>query len=80
MLITIGTYRIKKGFFGYSKQSEDSDGMMNKQTETFNFYCSYFSSYIIQSLLQILRLRNLAWDFLGLIFGPGIFWVFCWKP
>ena len=37
----------KKGFFGYSKQSEDSDGMMNKQTQTFNFYCSYFSSYII---------------------------------
>ena len=69
----LGTW-FKKGFFGYSKQSEDSDGMMNKQTQTFNFYCSYFSSYIIYSLLQMLRLRNLAWDVFGVNFWSGFFW------
>ena len=47
---------------------------MNKQTQTFNFYCSYFSSYIISSLLQILRLRNLAWDVFGVNFWSGFFW------
>ena len=69
----LGTW-FKKGFFGYSKQSEDSDGMMNKQTQTFNFYSSYFSSYIIYSLLQMLRLRNLAWDVFGVNFWSGFFW------
>ena len=68
----LGTW-FKKGFFGYSKQSEDSDGMMNKQTLTFNFYCSYFLSYIIYSLLQMLRLRNLAWDVFGVNFWSGFF-------
>ena len=68
----LGTW-FKKGFFGYSKQSEDSDGMMNKQTQTFNFYCSYFLSYIIYSLLQMLRLRNLAWDVFGVNFWSGFF-------
>ena len=38
---------LRRGLFEYSKQSEDSDGMMNKLTQTFNFYCSYFYSYII---------------------------------
>ena len=43
----LGCLDLSRDFFGYSKQSEDSDGMMNKQTQTFNFYCSYFLSYII---------------------------------
>ena len=39
---------IKVGNFGgYSKQSVDSDVMMNKQTQTFNFCCSYFPCYVV---------------------------------
>ena len=38
----LGCLDLSRDFFGYSKQSEDSDGMMNKQTQTFNFYCSFF--------------------------------------
>ena len=38
---------LSREVFAYSKQSEDSDGMMNKQAQTFNFYCSYFLCYIM---------------------------------
>ena len=77
----LGCLDLSRDFFGYSKQSEDSDSMMNKQTQTFNFYCSFFFRVIsCKAFCKFLRLRNSAWDFFGLIFGPGIFWGFCWKP
>ena len=43
----LGWLDLSRDFFGHSKQSEDSDGMIIKQTQTFNFYCSYFLCYIM---------------------------------
>ena len=51
----LGWLDLSRDFFGYSKQSEDSDGMMKKQTKTFNFYCSYFSCYIMYLKKQIFK-------------------------
>ena len=48
--------------------------MMNKQTQTFNFYCSYFCVILFKAFCKFLRLRNLAWDFWGVNFWSGIFW------
>ena len=42
-----------------------SDGMMNKQTQTFNFCCFYFSYYIILCFLEIFKE-------LGMVFFCGI--------
>ena len=44
--------------------------MMNKQTQTFNFYCFYFSYYIILCFLEIFKELGVVF-FCGILgFGP----------
>ena len=54
-----------------------------QSNEVFLSVCSVVKitiQFLMFLLFQILRVRNSAWNFLGLIFGPGIFWGFRWKP
>ena len=44
--------------------------MMNKQTQTFNFYCFYFSYYLIFCFLEIFKELGMVF-FCGILgFGP----------
>ena len=55
-------------FWGYSIQSVDSDGMMNKQTQQSISVVHIFRVISFKAFCKFLRLRNLAWDFWGVKF------------
>ena len=55
-------------FWGYSIQSVDSDGMMNKQTQQSISVVHIFRVISFKAFCKFLRLRNLAWGFWGIKF------------
>ena len=59
-----------------------SDGMMNKQTQVFNFQCFSLCYSINYPFLELLRATKPPGDFfcIGVNFGPGIFWGFAGSP
>ena len=56
-----------------------SAGMTNINRHKHSVSSVFFPVVSFNPFWKFLRLRNSAWDFLGLIFGPGMFG-FCWQP